>query len=54
MSSEQACHQTKIININDGVSQKKEDTKKDEKFIKNIDDLTESTLDFLSKNLPKK
>jgi len=29
-------------------------TKKDEKSINNIDDLTDSTLDFLSKNLPKK
>lgn len=27
---------------------------KDKKSIKNIDDLTDSTLDFLSKNLPKK
>lgn len=41
--------------INVGVSQRaNEDTKKSENSVKNIDDLTESTLDFLSKNLPKK
>lgn len=41
--------------INVGVSQQaNEDTKKSESSVKNIDDLTESTLDFLSKNLPKK
>ncbi|MCT7616673.1 hypothetical protein N5U05_02875 [Aliarcobacter butzleri] len=41
--------------INVGVSQRaNEDTKKSENLVKNIDDLTESTLDFLSKNLPKK
>ena len=32
----------------------KETIEKDKKYIKNIDDLTDSTLDFLSKNLPKK
>ena len=40
-----------------GVSQQvqvNKDTKKSENSVKNIDDLTESTLDFLSKNLPKK
>ncbi|MCT7600295.1 hypothetical protein [Aliarcobacter butzleri] len=38
-----------------GVSQQvNEDTKKSENSVKNIDDLTESTLVFLSKNLPKK
>ncbi|WP_151944041.1 hypothetical protein [Aliarcobacter butzleri] len=41
--------------INVGVSQRaNEDTKKSESSVKNIDDLTDSTLDFLSKNLPKK
>lgn len=41
--------------INVGVSERaNEDTKKSENLVKNIDDLTESTLDFLSKNLPKK
>ncbi len=48
--------ETKVININnvnDGVSQNR-DAVKDKKSINNIDDLTESTLDFLSKNLPKK
>ena len=41
--------------INVGVSQRaNEDTKKSENSVKNIDDLTESTLNFLSKNLPKK
>lgn len=48
--------ETKVININnvnDGVSQSR-DAVKDKKSINNIDDLTESTLDFLSKNLPKK
>ena len=41
--------------INVGVSQRaNEDTKKSENSVKNIDDLTESTLDFISKNLPKK
>ncbi|MFX4232657.1 hypothetical protein ACOL24_02235 [Aliarcobacter butzleri] len=41
--------------INVGVSQRaNEDTKKSENLVKNIDDLTESSLDFLSKNLPKK
>lgn len=41
--------------INVGVSQRaNEDTKKSENSVKNIDDLTESALDFLSKNLPKK
>lgn len=37
----------------EGVSQKI-DTNQDKKSIKNIDDLNDSTLDFLSKNLPKK
>lgn len=36
-----------------GVSQQV-DIKKSESSVKNIDDLTASTLDFLSKNLPKK
>ena len=39
--------------IEEGVSQKI-DTNEDEKSFKNIDDLTDSTLDFISKNLPKK
>ena len=40
--------------INVGVSQQaNEDTKKSESSVQNIDDLTNSTLDFL-KNLPKK
>lgn len=40
-----------------GVSQQvqvNKDTKKSENSVKNIDDLTDLTLDFLSKNLPKK
>ncbi|WP_323589156.1 hypothetical protein [Aliarcobacter butzleri] len=38
-----------------GVSQKKDiNGDEDKKSINNIDDLTDSTLDFLSKNLPKK
>ena len=38
-----------------GVSQKRDiNGDEDKKSIKNIDDLTDSTLDFLSKNLPKK
>ena len=36
-----------------GVSQKR-DIKKDEKSINNIDDLTNSAVDFVTKNLPKK
>ncbi|MCG3654656.1 hypothetical protein [Aliarcobacter butzleri] len=41
--------------INVGVSERaNEDTKKSENSVKNIDVLTDSTLDFLSKNLPKK
>ncbi len=39
--------------LDKGVVQKRT-TEKDEKSINNIDDLTDSTLDFLSKNLPKK
>ncbi len=38
-----------------GVSQKRDrDIKKDEKSINNIDDLTNSAVDFVTKNLPKK
>lgn len=39
--------------IDKGVSLNR-DTMSDEKSINNIDDLTDLTLDFLSKNLPKK
>ncbi|WP_151949197.1 hypothetical protein [Aliarcobacter butzleri] len=43
----------KSIKRDKGAVQKRT-TEKDEKSINNIDDLTESTLVFLSKNLPKK
>ncbi len=36
------------------VVSQKVDIKKSESSVKNIDDLTDSTLDFLSKNLPRK